>query len=132
MLTSLKRLTLYSRALGYGSIAHYHSKLRQLIACCHQGEPNRYDVEGSFECLPCAPGCETCTGPRPCILDLDWVLRSSLLGVSVLIMCWIPMLVWFTVHYRDVKVTYIFMWFFTVHHRDVSKPRICRVHESGS
>ncbi|XP_064610873.1 LOW QUALITY PROTEIN: probable G-protein coupled receptor CG31760 [Liolophura sinensis] len=69
-----------------------------------RGDSNQYEVEGSFECLPCAPGCETCTDPRPCILDLDWVLRSSLLGVSVLIMCWIPMLVWFTVHYRDVKV----------------------------
>ncbi|XP_069112828.1 metabotropic glycine receptor-like [Argopecten irradians] len=67
-----------------------------------RGEENIYDI--SFECLPCAAGCDTCEDPSPCILTLNWMQRSVVLGVSGLIMCCIPLLIWFTVHYRDVKV----------------------------
>ncbi|CAI9727797.1 probable G-protein coupled receptor CG31760 [Octopus vulgaris] len=65
-------------------------------------EPNSY--YNSFACLPCAPGCETCVDGSPCILALNWVLRSIVLGIAGLIMCCIPILIWFTVQYREVKV----------------------------
>ncbi|XP_041376919.1 probable G-protein coupled receptor CG31760 [Gigantopelta aegis] len=64
--------------------------------------PNKYD--SGFECLRCAPGCETCDDFSPCIIALNWLQRSIELGVSCLIMCFIPIIVWFTVQYRDVKV----------------------------
>lgn len=67
-----------------------------------KGESNRYDVY--FECKVCATGCDTCEDSSPCILSLDWLTRSLLLGISCIIMCCIPLLVWFTVQYRDVKV----------------------------
>ncbi|BFZ12928.1 hypothetical protein BsWGS_15967 [Bradybaena similaris] len=67
-----------------------------------KGTPSRYDQ--NFECLSCAPGCDSCTDPSPCMLALNWVLRSILLAVSGLIMSFLLILIWFTVHYRDVKV----------------------------
>ncbi|PVD21196.1 hypothetical protein C0Q70_19364 [Pomacea canaliculata] len=63
---------------------------------------NNYDM--AFECMPCAPGCDTCTDPSPCVLTLNWLQRSILLGVSGLIMCFILVLLWFTIQYREVKV----------------------------
>ncbi|KAK7500249.1 hypothetical protein BaRGS_00008472, partial [Batillaria attramentaria] len=67
-----------------------------------KGLDNNYDM--AFECLRCAPGCDTCEDPSPCVLTLNWLQRSILLGVSGLIMCFILVLLWFTIHYRDVKV----------------------------
>ncbi|KAK2152979.1 hypothetical protein LSH36_312g01017 [Paralvinella palmiformis] len=65
-------------------------------------EDHIYDL--SFVCKACAPGCGTCTDGSPCILTLDWIQRSIVLGVNSVIMCFIPVLVWFTWKYRDVKV----------------------------
>ncbi|GFS15643.1 G-protein coupled receptor [Elysia marginata] len=62
---------------------------------------NRYNQD--FQCLPCAPGCDSCSDPSPCILALNWILRSILLAISGLIMSFLLVLVWFTVHYRNVK-----------------------------
>ncbi|CAG5132424.1 unnamed protein product, partial [Candidula unifasciata] len=66
------------------------------------GEFNHYDHK--FECLPCALGCDTCSDPSPCVLSLNWILRSILLAASVLMVSFLFVLVWFTVHYRNVKV----------------------------
>lgn len=68
---------------------------------------NNYDM--AFECMPCAPGCDTCTDPSPCVLTLNWLQRSILLGVSGLIMCFILVLLWFTIQYREVKVSHILL-----------------------
>ncbi|KAK3610032.1 hypothetical protein CHS0354_032381 [Potamilus streckersoni] len=67
-----------------------------------KGEPSMYDK--GFNCLPCAPGCDTCEDSSPCVITLNWLQRSVILGISGLIMCCIPALVWFTVQYKDVKV----------------------------
>ncbi|KAJ8302765.1 hypothetical protein KUTeg_019161 [Tegillarca granosa] len=67
-----------------------------------RGEVNYYTE--SFECLPCAPGCDTCEDRSPCILTLNWIQRSLTLGVSCLIMCCIPLLILFTYQYKNVKV----------------------------
>ncbi|KAK6982246.1 G-protein coupled receptor 158, partial [Biomphalaria glabrata] len=65
------------------------------------GLPNRYDTD--FQCKPCATGCEVCIDQSPCILALNWILRSILLAISGLIMSFLLVLVWFTIHYRNVK-----------------------------
>lgn len=28
-----------------------------------------------FKCLSCAPGCDTCTGPEPCLANFNWPFR---------------------------------------------------------
>ncbi|CAL1526677.1 unnamed protein product, partial [Lymnaea stagnalis] len=74
--------------------AEYEKKRKGLL--------NRYDHD--FQCLRCAPGCDVCTDSSPCILALNWILRSILLAISGLIMSFLLVLVWFTVHYRNIKV----------------------------
>lgn len=69
-----------------------------------KGVENKYDDPYSYQCFMCEPGCVTCEDPSPCVLTLNWILRSILLAVSILILCGIPLLVWFTFQYRDVKV----------------------------
>ena len=44
-----------------------------------------YDVEDSFQCLKCAPGCESCDDYSPCIASLNWVLRTILLVLQCII-----------------------------------------------
>lgn len=86
--------------------------VRILIVNCHlqlcllfQGLPNDYGSLTSYTCRQCAPGCETCIDSSPCILSLNWLQRSVVLGVSCLFMGFIPILIWFTYRYRDVKVS---------------------------
>ena len=71
--------------------------------CGPQGEPNQYLEK--FECMKCAEGCDKCYDSSPCVLVLNWVLRSILLALSVMIVSFLLVLVWFTVHYRNVKVS---------------------------
>jgi G protein-coupled receptor 158 len=70
-----------------------------------KGVENKYDDVFAYQCFMCEPGCITCDDPSPCVLTLNWIMRSILLAVSILILCGTPLLVWFTVQYRDVKVT---------------------------
>lgn len=72
-----------------------------------QGKTNKYD--DSYICLACAPGCDTCLDASPCILSLNWVQRSVVLVVSCIIILFIPVLIWFTVKYADVKVCIILL-----------------------
>ncbi|CAD5123151.1 DgyrCDS11521 [Dimorphilus gyrociliatus] len=62
------------------------------------------DYQTNFTCLPCAKGCKTCLDKTPCLLQLNWVHRSVLLGISCVLMAAIPLLVVFTYKYSDVKV----------------------------
>lgn len=73
-----------------------------MFAVRFQGESDYYSRH--FECLPCAEGCDTCENSSPCVLTLNWIQRSVVLAVSGVIMCGIPVLIVFTVQYRDVKV----------------------------
>lgn len=49
-----------------------------------QGDVNVYDA--SFDCVKCAPGCDTCEDDSPCIYPINWILRSVLLGVNSIFM----------------------------------------------
>lgn len=67
-----------------------------------QGEVGPYLL--GYECHTCAPGCERCTDSRPCVLTLNWTLRTVVLVASCLVIFSIPLLLWFTVQFQDVKV----------------------------
>ncbi|RUS88961.1 hypothetical protein EGW08_003297, partial [Elysia chlorotica] len=64
-------------------VEHEYEKKRKGLA-------NRYHRD--FQCLPCAPGCDSCDDPSPCILALNWILRSILLTISGLIMSFLLVL----------------------------------------
>ncbi|XP_064641576.1 metabotropic glycine receptor-like [Lineus longissimus] len=65
-------------------------------------EENYYDAY--FNCLKCAPGCDECTDSRPCVISLDWVQRSILLGLSCMVMASIAIMMLFVWTYREVKI----------------------------
>ncbi|KAL3859157.1 hypothetical protein ACJMK2_009389 [Sinanodonta woodiana] len=101
---NVKDLSVEYNYLGNDSEWFYMARMRasKLENFNYTGEPSMYDI--GFNCLPCAPGCDTCEDSSPCIITLNWLQRSIILGISGLIMCCIPALVWFTVQYKDVKV----------------------------
>ncbi|XP_071513785.1 uncharacterized protein [Panulirus ornatus] len=68
------------------------------------GEFSTYDEEGSFECLPCAEGCETCEDASPCVVSLNWLMRTAILTLSIIIILSLPVIVVFTWKYGNIKV----------------------------
>ena len=54
----------------------------------------------------CAEGCEDCVDSSPCIVTLNWVLRTILLILQCIIICCLPIVVLFTFKYQDIKVSY--------------------------
>ncbi|XP_069187445.1 uncharacterized protein [Procambarus clarkii] len=68
------------------------------------GEVSVYDEEGSFECLPCAEGCETCVDDSPCVVTLHWVMRTAILTLAVFNIVSLPVIVVFTWKYSNLKV----------------------------
>ncbi|KAK3914081.1 putative G-protein coupled receptor 158, partial [Frankliniella fusca] len=69
-----------------------------------QGQDSEYAVAGAFECLQCAEGCESCEDSRPCVLALNWAVRTALLVLSCAIICCLPAVLLFTWKYQHVKV----------------------------
>lgn len=69
-----------------------------------QAEENQYGKSGVFECLPCPEGCESCEDDRPCVVSLDWVMRTTILVLSCIVICCLPIVVVFTWKYGNVKV----------------------------
>jgi len=57
-----------------------------------------------FECLRCAEGCDECIDSSPCIASLNWVLRSIILVLSLVIIGCLPLVVFFTWKYGHLKV----------------------------
>ncbi|KAI5751798.1 hypothetical protein M8J77_010967 [Diaphorina citri] len=72
------------------------------------GESSMYYLPTKFECLECAEGCETCVDERPCVVTLNWVMRTVLLGICCLVILCLPFIAMFTWKYGHVKtiVTY--------------------------
>ncbi|KAB0801491.1 hypothetical protein PPYR_05845 [Photinus pyralis] len=68
------------------------------------GQESQYGEPGVFECLPCAEGCESCEDDRPCVVSLNWVMRTVILILSFAIICCLPIVVLFTWKYGNVKV----------------------------
>ncbi|XP_065220369.1 probable G-protein coupled receptor CG31760 isoform X2 [Planococcus citri] len=68
------------------------------------GEENIYNVSGSFECLPCAEGCESCVDSRPCVLTYNWALRTTVLILSLVFIFCLLIVEFFTWRYRNMRV----------------------------
>jgi hypothetical protein len=77
-----------------------------LTWCLHfpQDMDNQYSDTVMFECLQCAEGCESCEDDRPCVVSLNWVMRTAILILSCVIICCLPVVVLFTWKYGNVKV----------------------------
>ncbi|ESO87904.1 hypothetical protein LOTGIDRAFT_127179, partial [Lottia gigantea] len=80
------------------------TEIEAQYALKRKGLPNKYDI--SFNCLACAAGCDVCEDNSPCVLRLNWIQRSILLAISGLMMISIAVLMWFSVQYREVKVSF--------------------------
>ena len=76
-----------------------------LLLLLFQNQESIYDLEEAFQCLKCAPGCESCVDSSPCIVTLNWVLRTILLILQCIIIGCLPIVVLFTYKYKDIKVT---------------------------
>ena len=63
-----------------------------------------YDEDRAFQCKKCAPGCEECVDSSPCIVTLNWVLRTILLILQCIIIGCLPIVVLFTYKYKETKV----------------------------
>ncbi|XP_025834712.1 probable G-protein coupled receptor 158 [Agrilus planipennis] len=68
------------------------------------GQESKYATAGTFECFPCAEGCETCEDDHPCIVALNWMMRTAILILSCAVICCLPVVVLFTWKYGNVKV----------------------------
>ncbi len=78
-----------------------------------QGEESLYNETGSFECRPCAEGCETCINSKPCVLALNWILRTTILILSCFIIFCVLIVELFTWKYRNLKVWFRNLFFKT-------------------
>ncbi|XP_050459048.1 probable G-protein coupled receptor 158 [Cataglyphis hispanica] len=67
-------------------------------------EKNQYSEDGVFECLPCAEGCESCEDGSPCVVSLNWLMRTAILILECCIIACLPVVVLFTWKYGHVKV----------------------------
>ena len=71
-----------------------------------QGLASRYDEPDMFECLPCAEGCDTCEDGGPCLLTVNWAMRTTILILAAVIIGMLPFFVFFTVKYGEIKVSW--------------------------
>lgn len=62
----------------------------------------------SFECLPCAEGCDICEDSSPCVAELNWPMRMSILILACAVIGFLPPAAYFTFRYQQVKVSYLF------------------------
>lgn len=83
------------------------SNIPNLFSLFQNKGNSSYMKSDSFQCLPCAEGCETCVNSNPCILALNWVLRSVILILSCIIIFILFIVEFFTWRYRNVKVSVI-------------------------
>ncbi|XP_013180244.1 PREDICTED: probable G-protein coupled receptor CG31760 [Papilio xuthus] len=91
---------------GYYSIQHPDGYNGTLVEVAFQEfeEGGLENWSAPYECLKCQPGCETCTGPTPCLAEYNWPFRISLLVISVSCAGLTVCLTFYTRHHRRVKV----------------------------
>lgn len=81
-----------------------HEICSKTVIFLFKGQSSQYDVARMFECLPCSEGCEYCEDERPCVVSLNWVMRTVILILSGVMICCLPIVVFFTWKYGNVKV----------------------------
>jgi hypothetical protein len=74
-----------------------------------QTEPSTYSEEDSYECLPCAEGCDSCEDASPCIAELNWPMRTTILILACAIIGFLPPAALFTFRYQQVKVSWLLL-----------------------
>ncbi|XP_017856647.1 PREDICTED: probable G-protein coupled receptor CG31760 [Drosophila arizonae] len=91
---------------GYYSLRHpdgFNGTIMEIAWQEHQDNISNYYTD-VFKCLPCAPGCDTCTGPEPCLANYHWPFRISLLTISIGCACGTLVLLCYLFKHRRVKV----------------------------
>ncbi|KAI4478407.1 hypothetical protein M0804_012061 [Polistes exclamans] len=68
------------------------------------GKESQYAYEDSFECLPCAEGCESCVDGSACVVSLNWLMRTAILILECCVIACLPAVAFFTWKYGNVKV----------------------------
>ncbi|XP_063697813.1 uncharacterized protein LOC134828756 [Culicoides brevitarsis] len=68
------------------------------------GEVSTYDDDASYECLPCTEGCDHCIDASPCVAELNWPMRTSILVLACVVIGFLPPATYFTFKYQQVKV----------------------------
>ncbi|XP_037708776.1 probable G-protein coupled receptor CG31760 isoform X2 [Drosophila subpulchrella] len=91
---------------GFYSLRHpdgFNGTIMEIAWQEQQDNISNYYTE-VFKCLPCAPGCDTCTGPEPCLANYHWPFRISLLTISIGCACGTFVLAGYLFRHRRVKV----------------------------
>ncbi|XP_060666012.1 probable G-protein coupled receptor CG31760 [Drosophila nasuta] len=91
---------------GFYSLRHpdgFNGTIMEIAWQEHQDNISNYYSE-VFKCYPCAPGCDTCTGPEPCLANYHWPFRISLLTISIGCACGTFVLAGYLFRHRRVKV----------------------------
>ncbi|KAL7034964.1 hypothetical protein ACKWTF_008200 [Chironomus riparius] len=80
------------------------TNLEEEYAKWMQNEPSSYIEPMSFECLPCAEGCDICEDSSPCVAELNWPMRMSILILACAVIGFLPPAAYFTFRYQQVKI----------------------------
>ncbi|KAL9699146.1 hypothetical protein quinque_002587 [Culex quinquefasciatus] len=66
-------------------------------------EFSTYNDLSSYECLPCAEGCDSCLDASPCVAALNWTMRTGILVLACTVIGLLPPAAVFTFRYQQVK-----------------------------
>ncbi|EDV90989.1 GH23717 [Drosophila grimshawi] len=91
---------------GFYSLRHpdgFNGTIMEIAWQEHQDNISNYYTD-VFKCLQCAAGCDTCTGPEPCLANYHWPFRISLLTISIGCACGTFGLLCYLFRHRRVKV----------------------------
>ncbi|XP_021699568.1 uncharacterized protein LOC23687899 isoform X2 [Aedes aegypti] len=69
-----------------------------------QSEYSTYHDALSYQCLPCAEGCDSCLDASPCVAALNWTMRTGILVLACAVIGLLPPAAVFTFRYQQVKV----------------------------
>lgn len=91
---------------GYYSMRHPHGFNGSLMEVAYlEAQTNVSTIyTTTFVCNKCAPGCDTCASPAPCLATYNWPFRIALLTISVLCAFFTIALAFYMFHHRKVKV----------------------------
>lgn len=109
-----KYLIIISFWMERGLIQTHYTHPCEIVWIKIRGRKKKGDVSSSlynnantFECLPCAEGCDSCKDASPCVAALNWPMRTSILALACAVIGFLPPAAWFTFRYQQVKVSAI-------------------------
>lgn len=54
--------------------------------------------------MQCTEGCDFCVDASPCVAELNWPMRTSILVLACVVIGFLPPAAYFTFKYQQVKV----------------------------